>query len=90
MLEGQIDDLYKTLVRLEASLRVIPSVDTPTLSSLDPAYSNASKLHLLSKQCMDKCCLVSQELLTLSLLLPGVCVVVVIIIIVLKIMFTRF
>lgn len=72
-LENQLSTLHTQLTLLHTTLKVLPDqTDTPTLSNIDP-------LHLLLKESNDqivncvsciKC--VSQELLTISLLVPGV------------------
>lgn len=61
------------MVRLQATLKVLPQqVDTPTLNSINPLYSILSHVKGQLATCKQAISTVSQELLTLSLLVPGV------------------
>ena len=72
-LEGQLSTVRYHLIQLHSSLKIIPSVNTPTLSSIDPLYAVITRVGKQAVVCIEELTQVCQELMTFSLLVPGVC-----------------
>lgn len=70
-LEGQLSTVRYHLIQLHSSLKIIPTVNTPTLSSIDPLYAVITRVGKQAVVCIEELTQVCQELMTFSLLVPG-------------------
>ena len=73
-MEGELSKLHSQLQRLHTSLSLLPKCNPvlPTLKEVDPVYKLLDHLNIEVSGTLNLLSTVSQELMTLSLAIPGV------------------